>query len=169
MCVIAGLILASPLVTMELWGFVAPALTREEKRPLKWIAPLSIVLFASGVALCYVALPRAAGWLVSNIPKGTEFRPFVAQNLLFVVKMLLAFGIAFELPVVLMLLGKLGIISSRTLRSYWRQAILLLALFAAVITPSSDAFSMMIMAVPLCLLYVLSIVLVKLVEAKDDI
>ena len=167
-CLVAGLIVALPLVTMEAWGFVAPALTQQEKRPLRWIAPFSAFLFASGVSLCYFILPAAVRWFMSYTPPNSEVRLFISQNLLFVVKMLLAFGLAFELPIALMFLGKLGIINSRMMKSYWRQAIVLTALLAAVATPSNDAFSMMMMAAPLCFLYLLSISLVKLVEPKHD-
>ena len=168
-CVIAGLAVAAPLVTLELWGFVSPALTHDEKRPLKWIAPFSALLFAAGVALCYCIMPVAVRWFVSYTPPGAEFRPIITPNLIFVVKMLFAFGVAFELPIVLMFLGKLGVINSRMMKTYWRQAVVLVAIGAAVATPSSDALSMMMMAAPLCILYVLSIVLVKAVERKNDI
>ncbi|MDO8682308.1 MAG: twin-arginine translocase subunit TatC [Armatimonadota bacterium] len=165
---IAGAIIAAPLITMELWGFVSPALTRDEKRPLKWITPMCIFLFASGVMLAYLIIPRTVQFFVSQTPPNTDFRPFISQNLIFIVKMLFAFGVVFELPVVLMFLGKLGIVDSKMLRAYWRQAILLMAVVAAIATPSADAFTMIIMAVPLCFLYLLSIFLVKFVERKDE-
>ena len=165
-CVIAGLIVAAPFLTMEAWGFVSPALTREEKRPLWWIAPFSVFLFVFGVSLCYFILPTAVRWFMAYVPPGAEVHLFMTQNLLFVVKMLLAFGLAFELPIVLMFFGKIGIINSNLMKRYWRQAIVLTALFSAIITPSPDAFSMLMMAVPLCGLFVLSILLVKIVEPK---
>ena len=168
-CVVAGLIVAAPLLTMEAWGFIAPALTKRERRPIKWIAPMSIVLFVMGVSLCYYILPVAVRWFVSYVPDNTEFRPFVSQNLLFIVKMLLAFGLAFELPIALMFLGKLGIINSRMMKIYWRQAVIITAIVAAIATPSNDAFSMLMLAIPMCILFVLSIYLVKIIEPKDDI
>jgi sec-independent protein translocase protein TatC len=168
-CVVAGLIVAAPFVTMEAWGFISPALTKHEKRPIRWIAPLSVVLFALGVSLCYYIMPVAVRWFVSYVPDNTEFRPFVSQNLLFIVKMLLAFGLAFELPIALMFLGKLGIINSKMMKTYWRQAVIITATLAAIATPSNDAFSMLMLAVPMCILFVLSIYLVKIIEPKDDI
>ncbi|MCX6375813.1 MAG: twin-arginine translocase subunit TatC, partial [Armatimonadetes bacterium] len=78
--------------------------------------------------------------------------------------MCLAFGVVFQLPVILMFLGKVGIVNSRMLKSYWRQAVVVLAIVAAVVTPSADAFSMMMMCVPMVILYGLSILLVKVVE-----
>ncbi len=163
---IAGVILAAPLVTFEIWGFVAPGLTREEKKPIWWIAPLCVVLFACGVATAYLIFPAAVTFFISYVPKGVELRPTVGSTITFVTKMLLAFGLVFELPVVLLFLGKLGIVSSKLLRSQWRYAVVILSIVAAVATPSSDAFSMAAMAVPLVVLYGLSILLVKFVEPK---
>lgn len=168
-CLISGLILALPLVTTEAWGFVSPALTKSEKRPLMWIAPLSIVLFIMGVSLCYYIMPVAVDWFLGQKSPNTEFHPFVSQNLIFLVMMLLAFGLCFELPIVLMFLGKIGIINSRMMKTYWRQAIVITAIVAAVATPSNDALSMLMLAVPMCILFVLSIFLVKIIEPKDDI
>ena len=164
--IIAGAIIAAPMMTIEAWGFVAPALTRDEKRPVKWIAPLSIFLFALGVTIGYLILPSAMKFFTMYIPPNTELRPVVADNLVFIVKMLLAFGLVFELPIVLIFLGKLGIVNSKMLRSGWRYAMICIAILAAVATPSSDAISMLAMAVPLAGLYLVSILLVKIVEPK---
>ncbi len=165
-CLVAGLILTLPLVTWELWAFVAPGLTANEKRPIKWIAPLSIVLFLMGVVLCYFILPAAFGWFALYVPKNAELRPSVQQSILFTVKMLFAFGVAFELPVVLMLLGKVGIVNSRMLKANWRTCVVGVAIVAAVATPSNDAFSMLCMAIPLVFLFLFSIFLVWLVEEE---
>ena len=165
-CMVAGLILVLPLVTLELWAFVAPGLTLNEKRPLKWIAPMSIALFLTGVTLCYFILPAAFKWFALYVPKNAELRPSVQQSILFTVKMLFAFGIAFELPVALMLLAKLGIINSRMLRANWRVCIVGVSVVAAVATPSNDAFSMLCMAIPLAFLFLFSIFLVWLVEEE---
>ncbi len=166
-CIVAGLILTCPLTTMELWGFVAPGLTREERKALRWIGPLSVVLFLTGVSLCYSILPVAFKWFASYVPKEAELRPAVQASILFTVKMLLAFGLVFELPIVLMLLGKVGIISSRFLWENWRVAMVGVAAMAAVATPSNDAFSMLVMAVPVAGLYFVSIGLVKMVEKRQ--
>jgi sec-independent protein translocase protein TatC len=165
-CLVAGLIIVLPLVTLELWGFVSPGLTASEKRPLKWIIPMSIVLFLMGVVLCYFILPKAFQWFSLYIPKNAELRPSVQQSILFTVKMLFAFGVAFELPVVLMLLAKVGIVNSRMLRAHWRTCIVAVSVVAAIATPSNDVFSMLCMAIPLALLFLMSIFLVWLVEEE---
>ncbi len=165
-CLVSGLIAASPFISAELWGFVAPGLTPSERRPLRWIAPLAVVLFFSGAALCYLILPTAFQWFASYVPKEAELRPTVQASVLFSVKMLLVFGLVFELPVVLMLLAKVHIVDSAMLKKQWRIAMVLVSITAAVTTPSNDAFSMLMMALPLALLYFISIFLVWLVESE---
>jgi len=162
--IVAGLILALPLLTFEAWGFVSPGLTPDERKPIRWIAPLSAVLFMAGVTLCYYVLPVAFNWLASYVPEDAELRPSVQGSILFTVKMLLAFGIVFELPVFLVLLAKVGIVDSKMLRDNWRYAVVLASIVAAVATPSNDAFTMLVMAVPVVCLYFFSIVLVAAVE-----
>jgi sec-independent protein translocase protein TatC len=105
-------------------------------------------------------------WLISQNPPEAKFMPSVQGTLLFILKMYLAFGLVFQMPVVLMFLGKAGLISSVTLRSYWRQAVVAIGILAAAITPSGDAFTMMMMCVPMIILYVLSIGLVRIVEKQ---
>lgn len=164
-CVLSGLIFTSPFVTMEIWGFIAPGLTPQERRPVKWVAPLSVVLFVSGVLLCYKIMPMGFRWFAGYVPaQYAELRPTVQGSLMFVLKMMLAFGIVFELPVFLMLLAKVGIVNSRMLLRNWRYAMVAASVVAAVATPSADAFSMMMMAVPVAVLYFASIALVRFIE-----
>lgn len=163
---ISGVIFAAPFVTFEAWGFVAPGLTRDEKRSLRWVAPLCVFLFVFGVAMAYFIMPAATQWFSTYIPKGVEWHPGLTSTVTFVAKMLLAFGLVFEMPVVLLLLAKLGIVDSKMLKSKWRYSVVLIALVAAIATPSSDAFSMTAMAVPLVALYGVSILLVKAVERR---
>ena len=168
-CTVAGLIVASPFISCEVWAFVSPGLTSDEKRPIRWALPLSIFLFVSGVVLCYLIMPAACTWFASYVPAGAELRPSVQQSILFTVKFMAAFGAAFELPVVLMLLAKVGLINSGMLKSGWRHSIVGVSVIAAILTPSNDAFSMLCMAIPMALLYVASIYLVMLVELDRPI
>lgn len=161
---LAGLIVSVPLLTSELWRFLVPALTQKERHAVMLVAPLSIVLFASGVALAYYILPIGFKWLLAQNPPNSTYMPNVSQTLLFILKMCLGFGVVFQLPVILMFLGKIGIVSSTMLKSYWRYAVVLMAIVAAVITPSNDAITMLFMCAPMIGLYLASIVLVRMVE-----
>ncbi len=167
-CMVAGLVVMLPLVTLELWAFVSPGLTANEKRPLMWVVPLSVFLFVSGVTLCYFILPAAFAWFVLYVPKTATFMPTMQQSLLFTVKMLFVFGVAFELPVVLMLLAKVGVVDSGMLRANWRACVVAVSVVAAIATPSNDAFTMLCMAVPLAFLFLFSIFLVWLVEEERE-
>ena len=163
---ISALVVVLPLLTLELWGFISPGLTKEEKRPLRWTVPLAVGLFALGAWLCYNILPMAFSWFAYYVPDNAELRPSVPATIRFQLLMLLAFGCAFELPVVLMLLAQVGIVNSKMLWSNWRYAVVIISIVAATLTPSSDAFSMLSMAIPLVGLYFVSILLVKFVERK---
>lgn len=162
--VISGFSLASPFLLWELWGFISPALTAQEKRPMRWVFPLALSLFAGGVTLAYFIMTKCVEWFLSYVPVGVEMLQDLGVYLLFLVKMCLAFGLAFELPVLLMFLAKIGLVNSASMRQYWRQAVVGIMLGAAILTPSNDPFSMIMMAVPMGLLYLASIWLVKFVE-----
>jgi sec-independent protein translocase protein TatC len=161
---VAGLILALPLITLEMWGFVAPGLTREEKKGFHVVVPLSILFFMLGVTTAYLILPNAFRWFVSFIEPGETLEQNPLQYVVFVVKMMLAFGVVFQLPVILMFLAWIGLVSSKMLKENWRTALVLTSVLGAVATPSQDAFSMLLMALPLAALYFASIWLVGMVE-----
>jgi sec-independent protein translocase protein TatC len=161
---VAGLILALPLITLELWGFVAPGLTREEKKGFHVVVPLSLFFFLTGVTTAYLVLPSAFSWFVGFLRPDDTLLNNPLQYVVFVVKMLLAFGLVFQLPVVLMFLAWIGVVSSQMLKENWRSALVLSSVVAAVATPSNDAFTMLLMALPLTLLYFASIWLVAMVE-----
>ena len=166
---VGGLLLAAPLVVLELWGFIAPALTPAEKRGVHFVAPLSVLLFVLGVVCAYFVLPRAVGWFLSylsNFPN-TVLQQNPLTYTVFVVKLLLVFGLLFELPVVLMFLGKVGIITSALMVQYWRQISVGLFTLAMVAAPSNDPGTMLALAIPLTILFFGSIGLVKLVEPKQ--
>jgi len=162
--IIIGLIIALPLITMEGWRFIAPGLTRRERRSVKLVAPLSVVLFIGGLVCSYYVMPVGIRWLIGQNPPEAKFMPSVQQSLLFLVKMYLAFGVVFQMPVVLMFLAKVGIISSKALIKNWRQAVVIIGIVAAAVTPSGDAMTMMMMCAPMIVLYIMSIGLVRLVE-----
>lgn len=169
-CLISGLAVALPFITLEIWGFIEPALTPEERRPVKYLAPFSILLFLAGIGTGYASLPMAYGWMASyivNVP-GAVLLQHAEQYIILTVKIILAFGISFQLPLILLFLARIGVITSGLMTTYWRHATVGIAVIAAVLTPSNDPLTMMMMAVPMAGLYLLSIGLVRAFEPKED-
>ena len=165
-----GLILAAPFVISELWGFIKPALTEQERKPVYILAPLSILLFMAGVVTGYAALPAAYGWMASfitQIPDAGLFQD-AKQYLLLSCKIMLAFGLSFELPVIVLFLAKINILTSKIMLTYWRHAVVLIAGLAAVFAPSNDPLTMLLMAIPMVALYLASIAMVRAMEPHED-
>jgi sec-independent protein translocase protein TatC len=158
---IVGLIIAAPFILGELWGFIKPALTPEEQRPVRYLTPFAALLFFAGVGVSYISLPIIYSWMTSFLPDGTQLLQQVQQAIIFAAKMMLGCGLLFELPVLLLFLSRIGVINEKMLLTYWRHAVVLIFLLAAVFTPSPDPISMMMMALPLTILYGLSILLVR--------
>ncbi|MDH7568775.1 MAG: twin-arginine translocase subunit TatC [Armatimonadota bacterium] len=164
---VAGVVLVFPFLLMEAWGFVSPALTRTERRAVYVLFPMCVSLFLGGVATAFFVMPQGIRWFLGFLPADTELMQKLNDYVVFLAKTSLAFGVMFQLPVVMLFLGKVGLVNSRFLTRYWRQAIVLAAAGAAIITPSADAFTMVCATVPLGVLYGLSILLVKLVERGE--
>ncbi len=171
-----GLVVAFPVIAWQLYRFVAPGLYKRERMAFLPFLLASPILFTMGAALVYfVMLPFVLWFSLSQQIVGVgkvsvELLPKVSDYLTLVTTLLLAFGLCFQLPVVLSLLGMAGIVSSNALRAGRRYAIVGVSALAAVVTPP-DPISMLSLAIPLCLLYEASIWCVKLIElrrAKDE-
>jgi sec-independent protein translocase protein TatC len=164
---VAGLILASPFVLYQIWAFVAPGLYQKEK---KYVVPFVLggtVFFALGVLFGYfVALPVGFKFLLGYATDFIKPMPSMKEYLSFSIKFLLAFGLVFEFPVVLVLLSRIGVVDARTLARQRKYAILLIFVFAAVLTPP-DIVSQVIVALPMIGLYELSILLSRLFGKKS--
>lgn len=173
----AGICLSFPIVASQLWLFIAPGLYRQERRAFLPFLAATPVLFIMGAAFVYyVMLPFAIRFFVGyETPGGPgslgiELQAKVSEYLDFVTTLIFAFGLCFQLPVLLSLLGRVGIISSAQLRSARRYAILGIVALSAVVTPP-DVFSMISLALPLIVLYEISIWCVRLIEnsrARED-
>lgn len=160
---ITGIIAGLPIIFYQLWAFVAPGLYEREKR---WVIPfvmIATLLFLCGAGFCYYfVLPFALAFLIGF--SGDLLSPIitVSSYISFASMLLLAFGFSFEMPVIAFLLGKLGVISSAFLARGRRIAIVLILVASAVLTPSPDVVTQLMLAVPMYLLYETSIVVVRM-------
>lgn len=160
-----GLVLASPAILYQVWAFIAPGLTPRE-RSIAWpVIWLILLLFAAGVCFVYfLLLPPSLGILLGMANPNTEAVLGQSYYFNFVIGLCLAGGVLFELPVVIGLLGWLGLVSARWLWQRSAYALVILLTLSAILTPTGDAFTMLILTIPLMLLYWLSIVLVWLIQ-----
>lgn len=164
---VAGVILASPLITYEIWGFIAPGLTSNERRAARPLIPAAMLLFLAGVTMGYFLTGPAVRALLRFIPPETAALLTLNDTILLLLKFYLAFGLGFQLPIVLILLAKLGLVDSRMLAKRWREAVVIIFVMAAIITPTWDPFTLTIAAIPMVLLYMGTIAVVKLIERGD--
>lgn len=163
---IAGLILTSPFVLYQIWAFVAPGLYRNEKRYVIPFIFLGSLFFATGILFAYfVAIPVGFRFFLGYATDFIKPMPSMKEYLSFSIKFLLAFGLVFEFPVVLILLSRVGVVDSKMLARNRKYAILLIFIFAAILTPP-DIVSQVLMALPLMALYELSILLTKILGKK---
>ena len=160
-----GLALALPVVMWEIWRFVVPALSSNEKKYAIPFMTAVILLFLMGAAVAWISLVKALDFLLVSA-SGVEIQPLVTADkyLTLITMMLLAFGIAFEFPVLLVFLLLVGAVSTATLRKNRRWALLAIFVISAVITPSQDPFSLFFMAVPLYVFYELSILIGRVMK-----
>lgn len=160
---ICGVTLAMPFIVYQIGRFVAPGLTRQEKRYLVLLVPGATLCFVSGVAFAYfVMLPAAIPFLQGFMADIIEQRWAIGEYLSFVTSLLLWIGIAFELPLFVYFLTKLGIIDAQTLSKNRKYAVVVIAVLAAVITPTVDPVNMTLVMGPLIVLYELGVILAKI-------
>lgn len=143
-----------PFTVFQIIAFLAPGLTSREKRVVYSSLPFVTILFVSGVAYgYYVAAPRALNFLSNFMSDVIDFNPDGAEVLTFFLTLMMGLGLAFQLPVIMFVLAKIGIVSAQKMREWRKYAYLVLFIIAAVITPSTDPINMGIVAAPLVVLY----------------
>jgi sec-independent protein translocase protein TatC len=159
--IVVGIVLGMPILLFQLWRFVSPGLTGEERRLARPWVPLALVFFVGGVAVAYVIMPFAIAFL-SSFGTGALQNAWTADGYFgFVATLFLGFGLVMEYPIVLVLLSKVGIVTSARLRSSRRYVIVVIAIVSAVITPGGDPISPTVLGLTMYALYELSIILVR--------
>ncbi len=160
-----GMALALPVIMWQIWRFIVPGLYAKERRYALPFILSAVLLFVLGVFFAWLTLDKALQFLLIG-SVGGEIEPIVTADsyLTLITLMMLAFGVAFELPVLLVFLMLVGAVSSQTLRKQRRWALIGIFTFAAIITPSQDPFSLLFMAVPMYVFYEMAIVIGRVMK-----
>jgi sec-independent protein translocase protein TatC len=164
MCVLAGFILSFPYILWEVWKFIGPALYEKEKKNAKFFIFTSSLLFFLGVLFGYfVVIPMSVNFVATFTVSDVVKNQFTLDSYIGMVKTsILASGLFFELPIIIYFLTKLGLVTPQFLRKYWKYAVVIILIVAAIVTPP-DVVSQTIVAIPMLLIYEVSILISKLV------
>lgn len=149
----AGVVFASPVWLYQLWGFVAPGLHKHEKKYALAFVGTGVPLFLGGAFFAYKVLPTTAKVLIGFTPNDVNNLLPLDDLLDLVTRMVLVFGLSFELPLLLVMLNLTGILTGRRMLGWWRAMIMGITVFAAIATPSTDPLTMLALAVPIWVLY----------------
>jgi len=164
-----SLIITSPFIIYQVWKFISPALLPKEKKMVVPFVFFSTLLFLSGVTFGYfIVLPTAFEFFVSFNNQYLRAMISFSDYLSFLVTFLLGFGLSFQLPILIFFLAKLGIVTDKLLSRNRKYAVLVIFVIAAVLTPSPDALSQILMAIPLMFLYEVSIFVAKFAAKKKE-
>ncbi|MFE2599071.1 twin-arginine translocase subunit TatC [Streptomyces sp. NPDC059396] len=154
---VSGVVLSSPIWLYQVWAFLAPGLHRHERKYALSFVGVGVPLFLGGAVLAYKILPQTAKILLDFTPDDTRNLLPVDDYLDLVLRMVIVFGLAFELPLLLVLLNFTGVLSAKRLASWWRLMVLGITLFSAVATPTGDPLTMLTLAAPIVFLYFLAL------------
>ena len=166
--IVIGIVASLPNIFYQLWQFIAPALKKRERKYILWIVFFSTFCFLAGIAFAYfvmlpLAMKFAAQFGTSEI--SNEFA--IDEYMSIIISVMLAAGVVFELPMISFFLSKLGILTPKFMRTYRRHAIVIILVLAAFLTPGADPVSQVILAVPLVLLYEISIFISRISSKKS--
>ncbi|MFG2678813.1 twin-arginine translocase subunit TatC [Streptomyces sp. NPDC048392] len=156
-CLMAGIVVSSPFWLYQLWAFVAPGLHRHERRYTYWFVGAAVPLFVGGGWLAYTIMPISMRVLLGITPEGSANILPMDKILDFIVRMILIFGGAFELPLVLVMLNLAGAVTGRRMMGWWRGVVMGVFVFGAVATPTTDPIGMIALAGPIVVLYFLAV------------
>ena len=154
---IAGAVLTGPFWLYQIWAFITPGLRKNERKYTLWFIAISTMLFVAGMTLAYVVLSKGLRLVIEQGGYGTAAQLTVSDYISFVTLMLVVFGAAFEVPLLVVMANFVGVLPASLLRKSRRIGIFLIFLFAAVATPSTDPFTMCAMAIPMVILFEVAI------------
>ncbi len=161
---VAALFVGSPWVLYQIWLFIAPGLYDHEKKYVGWFVWAGAFFFVAGGAFCYFAVfPTMFRFFLESLPKDIAMMPSIKEHFAFTLRMLIAFGVVFETPVVLVILSIAGIIDPASLGKYRSYVVVLALIIGAVLTPTPDAVSQLLLAGPLMVLYELGVLVSRVI------
>ena len=163
---LAAVIVTCPIWLYQIWAFIVPGLHPHERRSTKMFAVIAGPLFVAGVAVAYYVLPKGMEVLIGFTPADIQSLIEFDRYLSFLIRMMLVFGVAFEIPLFVVMLNLAGVVSGKTLGAYRPWIVIGTFVFAAVATPSTDPFSMIVLAVPMALLFLVSEVIARAVDRR---
>jgi len=166
LCSMAALVVSAPYWLYQIWAFIVPGLHASEKRWTRVFIAVAGPLFLAGVAVGYYILPKGLTVLIGFTPKGLDNLVEFGDYYTFFTRMLLVFGVAFEIPFFVVLLNLAGVVSGRTLGQHRSWIIVGTFIFAAVATPSTDPISMLFLAVPMTVLFLLSEIIARTIDRR---
>jgi len=167
---VAGLIISSPWILYQFWKFIEPGLLIKERRYISWIVFFTTFCFLAGIAFAYfIMLPYMLQFFSTFGTEGITNMISITEYMSFVLQLILISGLIFELPMVSYFLARLGILTPRFMRKYRRHAIVVILIVAAIVTPTTDPFTMGVFAGPMLLLYELSIGIAAMAKRKREI
>jgi sec-independent protein translocase protein TatC len=164
LCGVAALVASAPYWLYQIWAFILPGLHAHERKWSRVVAAIAGPLFFAGVALGYYVLPKGLSVLINFVPTNVESLVDFSKYFSFVTRMLLIFGISMEIPFFVILLNLAGVVSGKALGRYRPWIVIGVFVFAAVATPSTDPFSMLMLAIPLMVLFIMAEIVARLVD-----
>jgi sec-independent protein translocase protein TatC len=166
--IIVGVVITSPIWLFQIFAFLTPAFTRQEKKYVFGFFFSAVPLFLAGCAAGAFVIPHIVGLMVSFAPINTANLLDGKGYLDFVLRLILVIGVAFVLPVFLVLLNFVGVIRGQSILKSWRIAILAITIFTAIATPSADVISMLLLAIPMVILYFVAVIITVIHDKRKD-
>ena len=163
---VLGLLITSPIWVWEIWAFILPALHRNEKRWVYLLTAIGVPLFFGGIVVGYLVLPKGIQVLVGFAPESTQVLLNLGDYLNFMLRTVLVFGLAAQIPLVVVLLNRIGAVSASQLAAARPWTIVGIFVFAAIATPSTDPLTMCFLAVPMTVLYLISEFIARVTDRR---